>query len=103
MEKIKLEKTLIYRYSVYLNLTESKELKRLVQELLSKCEYEVLNFIEHHFSPVGYTCVWLLGESHLAVHTFPERGTSYVELSSCSKKKNEKFKVLLESQHKYLV
>lgn len=101
MEKIKLEKKLIYHYSTYLDLTESKELKHFIQELLSKCEYQVLNFIEHHFSPMGYTCVWLLAESHLALHTFPESRTSYVELSSCSKEKNEKFKLLLENQYKF--
>lgn len=43
----------------------------------------MLRVIEHHFEPQGYTALWLLGESHLAVHTFPEHGISYLELSSC--------------------
>lgn len=39
---------------------------------------------EHHFSPQGYTALWLLSESHFAVHTFPEFGRTYIELSSCN-------------------
>ena len=31
-----------------------------------------------------YTKLWLLGESHLALHTFPEENKDYVELSSCN-------------------
>jgi S-adenosylmethionine/arginine decarboxylase-like enzyme len=28
--------------------------------------------------------LYLLGESHFAIHTFPEHGKSYIELSSCN-------------------
>lgn len=35
------------------------------------------------FSPFGYTCVFLLAESHFAIHTFPEEGKTYLELTSC--------------------
>ncbi len=98
MEELKQDKSLIHRYATYLRVTEPEELKYMGHELLSKCNYEVLNFVEHHFQPVGYTCIWLLGESHLAIHTFPEKETSYLELSSCNKEKNEKFKVLLETR-----
>lgn len=98
MEHKTLETSLIHNYTTHLSITEPEELKKLANELLEKCEYQVLNFMEHHFSPVGYTCIWLLGESHLAIHTFPENNTSYLELSSCSKEKNEKFRVLLETK-----
>ena len=46
--------------------------------------FKILGFVEHSFEPIGYTGLWLLAESHLAVHTFPERGVTYVELSSCN-------------------
>lgn len=51
--------------------------------MLRRATFNVLNFSEYHFQPAGWTALWLLGESHLAVHTFPEHGTSYLELSSC--------------------
>lgn len=51
--------------------------------MLARATFNVLNFTEYHFEPEGWTALWLLGESHLAIHTFPEHGTSYLELSSC--------------------
>lgn len=53
--------------------------------------FNVLGTLEHRFEPQGYTRVWLLGESHLALHTFPEYGRSYVELSSCNRHMYERF------------
>lgn len=50
---------------------------------------------EHHFSPQGYTCLWLLAESHLALHSFPEEAHTYIELSSCNAGKHRKFVDLL--------
>ena len=46
---------------------------------------------EHPFNPQGYTALWLLSESHFAVHTFPEFGKSYIELSSCNLEYYQKF------------
>lgn len=95
--------TLIHNYAVYLRLTDPEEIKRIFNELLKVCDYQVLNFMEHKFQPVGYTCIWLLGESHLAIHTFPEKDMSYVELSSCSEVKNQKFRKLLETKYESLL
>ena len=40
---------------------------------------------------LGYSALWLLAESHFAVHTFPEERKSYIELSSCVEDKFYKF------------
>lgn len=45
----------------------------------------MLAVTEHRFRPYGYTALWLLGESHFALHTFPECGRTYYEISSCNK------------------
>ncbi len=63
--------------------TDPQRLKTELDAALSCSAFTVLRVAEHHFEPEGYTALWLLGESHLAVHTFPEHGTSYLELSSC--------------------
>lgn len=42
----------------------------------------------HQFSPVGVTGVLVLAESHLAVHTWPEKGYCAIDLFTCGKTNN---------------
>ncbi len=87
---------LIDNYRAWVKETNPEVLKPLMTSWLEKCGFQVLNHTEHYFQPHGYTCLWLLGESHLAIHTFPEKDTCYVELSSCNSSKNQQFKSLLK-------
>ena len=64
---------------------DTNQLKAHFENILEKCGFGILGYVEHHFDPHGYTGLWLLSESHFAVHTFPEEGKMYVELSSCVK------------------
>lgn len=50
---------------------------------LEAAGFTILDKVEHFFNPQGWTVLYLLAESHLAIHTFPEQGKAYVELSSC--------------------
>ena len=82
----------LYNFKCWINESDPKKLKSLGLQLLEECDFEVLGFMDHHFQPQGYTCIWLLGESHLAIHTYPEHNRSYIELTSCVLEKNEAFK-----------
>ena len=75
----------IDNYNTWIEDSDHDRVKSQVEEILISAGFSVLNFMEHHFSPQGYTAVWLLAESHCALHTFPEAGKSYVELSSCNR------------------
>lgn len=74
----------IYNLSGWIKETNPNKLKNNYSDLLGLSGFEILNFQEHYFEPIGYTALWLLGESHFAVHTFPEENKSYFELSSCN-------------------
>jgi len=71
-------------------------LKETFQNYLEQVEFVILNCSDHHFPVQGYTAFWLLAESHLAIHTFPDKGWSYIELSSCNQLKSKNFKELVE-------
>ena len=43
----------------------------------------ILNSIMHQFDGGGFTGLVLLGESHAAIHTWPEHGMAWVELATC--------------------
>lgn len=71
------------KWSCWITETRPDKLQRIYEGLLSDSGFCVLNSVKHSFSPYGFTALYLLSESHLAIHTFPERGKTYVELSSC--------------------
>lgn len=84
----------IYNFTDWIKNVDTALLFHGLSELLEQSGYTIINYIDHNFSPKGYTCVWLLAESHLAIHTFPEANKTYIELSSCNNLMNEKFKQL---------
>lgn len=87
----------IYSFKNWIENIDPDFLKVKYKEALEQAGFTILQFSEHYFPIQGYTCFWLLGESHLAIHTFPEEGKSYIELSSCNEYKLEKFKKFLEA------
>jgi S-adenosylmethionine decarboxylase len=95
---MKMVKTSIYNLRFWLLETDASLLKEHLHKFLSEAGYGIVGFSEHQFQPQGYTAIWLLSESHLALHTYPEEERSYVELSGCSKEMNERFKSLCHLQ-----
>lgn len=77
-------KAKIDNYTTWIDQVDHEELKPAIEKVLVQSGFTILNFMEHQFEPQGYTAVWLLAESHCALHTFPEASQSYIELSSCN-------------------
>lgn len=74
----------IDNFSSWVHLSDATRLKKDIETLVVESGFTILNFMEHHFKPQGYTALWLLAESHCALHTFPEEGKAYIEISSCN-------------------
>lgn len=81
----------VYNFQQWISETDPTRLKNEFIELLEISGYHILNFMEHNFPNGGYTCLWLLAESHLAIHTFIADKKTYIELSGCNKAMNESF------------
>ena len=71
---------------------DARYLKHTLRAMADAAEFTILGYMDEAFTPYGYTGLWLLAESHLALHTFPEHNTAYIELSSCNKDKHAIFK-----------
>lgn len=84
-------KAKIWNHSEWITETDPDALRRGFGGKLRGAGFKVLYFVDYHFEPQGYTALWLLGESHFAVHTFPEFGRTYIELSSCNREYFAKF------------
>ena len=75
----------MFSFSSWITETDPKALFLQFSEMLKKSGFGIENVIEKHFEPFGYTALFLLSESHFAIHTFPEEKQTYIELTSCVK------------------
>lgn len=81
----------MYNISSWINETNPEVLIQYCMVLLAKSGFKILQVIDNHFEPQGYTALFLLAESHFAIHTFPEKGQTYIELTSCAKEPFDAF------------
>lgn len=68
-------------------INDHELLKSKCSELLEEFQMKTLGVNEHAFQPHGYTLLFLLSESHLSLHSWPEYNTLKMDLFTCSSKK----------------
>jgi len=85
----------IWNFSTWVRETDPAKLAETFDKRLHAAGFTILDMTQHHFEPMGWTGLWMLAESHFAIHTFPEENRTYIELSSCNGKKHEKFMQLV--------
>jgi S-adenosylmethionine decarboxylase len=56
---------------------------RVLRKAADECGATILNVMSHKFDPQGVTAILLLSESHISVHTFPEKGTAAFDIYTC--------------------
>ena len=65
-------------------LNDAKRLKKILREISKVCKLTVLRTSTHQFEPYGVTSLFLLSESHLSIHTWPEHGKFAMDVYSCN-------------------
>lgn len=71
------------------NITNTKllnsklELKLMCKNICIENNFTILGEVDHEFQPQGCSFVLLLSESHLSVHTFPEKNHLAFDLYTC--------------------
>ena len=76
------------------NITNTKllnsklELKLMCKNICIENNFTILGEVDHEFHPQGCSFVLLLSESHLSVHTFPERNYLAFDLYTCRQYEN---------------
>ena len=86
-------------FSTWIKYSNDITQKEEIADLLVEAGFSILNYMEHPFEPQGFTALWLLAESHCALHTFPEEKKTYVELTSCNIPMFVKFVQLFHQQY----
>ena len=64
-------------------LNNVEGMTRLLDRMCDKYNYTILHKNTHLFSPFGVTLLYMLSESHLSIHTFPEKGYAAFDLYTC--------------------
>lgn len=64
-------------------LNHADRLKELLIEAAKSCGATVLSVQSKQFEPQGATVLVLLSESHLSIHTYPEKGFAALDCYTC--------------------
>lgn len=58
-------------------------IEQLLFKVATECKATFLNTISHKFEPQGVTAVTLLAESHISIHTWPEKKVAVCDIFTC--------------------
>lgn len=64
-------------------LDDEKFVRDIVYQASIKCKSTLLALHSHKFDPQGVTCVAMLAESHISIHTWPELGMAVCDVFTC--------------------
>lgn len=64
-------------------LNNSTELNNMLKAICKKYDFQILNEVQHIFEPIGCSILFLLSESHLSIHTFPEKNHMSFDIYTC--------------------
>ena len=84
-------------------LDDEKFVRDIVYQTSLKCNSTLLALNSHKFEPQGVTCVAMLAESHISIHTWPELGMAVCDIFTCGdhtkpKKGVEYMKLMFDAQ-----
>ena len=84
-------KAIMYNYNKWIKYEKEEIIVPKLEEMIRKSGFTIIKKVEHYYEEQGYTGLWLLAESHFAIHTFPEEDKIYIEISSCVKEYFDRF------------
>ncbi|MBX3157796.1 MAG: adenosylmethionine decarboxylase [Deltaproteobacteria bacterium] len=66
-------------------LADRRAVVALLDRIVAAMDLHVISTAVHQFpAPGGITAIYLLSESHLAIHTFPESATATLNVYCCT-------------------
>ncbi len=63
-------------------------LERALAAGIAAGKFTLLEMTSARFQPQGATAAAIVGESHLAIHTWPEERKLFIDVASCSTREN---------------
>ena len=64
-------------------LDDEEFIRMLLYRATKECKSTLLNLATQKFNPQGVTGVAMLAESHISIHTWPEKGMAVCDVFTC--------------------
>lgn len=64
-------------------LNDSKFISTSLRQAVEHANATLIQEVKYEFTPQGITAVCLLSESHISIHTWPEKGYAAVDIFTC--------------------
>jgi|TARA_Y100000310_G_scaffold82293_1_gene78886 spermidine synthase len=81
-------------------LLDKSLLKLKLKKLIQKTDFKIIKECSYKFRGKGITEIFLITESHIAIHTWPENNSLNLDIFTCNIKKNNKATRLFEDMRK---
>jgi S-adenosylmethionine decarboxylase len=81
-------------------LNNIDKLKYVLKQICIDNDFQILNDMQYKFEPIGCSIIFLLSESHLSIHTFPEKNHMSFDIYTCRQYKDN---VVYNSIFQYLI
>ena len=64
-------------------LNDSEFIRTSLSQAVEHANATLIEEVKYEFTPQGITAVCLLSESHISIHTWPEKGYAAVDIFTC--------------------
>lgn len=75
-------------------IAKKRIVKKILDRAISKVRFNAFASLYHQFKPYGVSCVYLLRNSHLSLHSWPEKNYFALDVFSCDKDEKKVFRFL---------
>ena len=72
-------------FDIEMNLEKKENLDKEFEQLIKELNLGIVSECFHNFIPTGFTCIFILSQSHLSFHSWPELKYLNIDLMSCEK------------------
>ncbi|HOK55834.1 MAG TPA: adenosylmethionine decarboxylase [bacterium] len=76
----------LYECSDFNILNSPEKIKKILLKAVEKSKATLIDVKIHKFSPVGVSGFALISESHISIHTWPEKKYAGVDIYTCGEK-----------------
>jgi S-adenosylmethionine decarboxylase len=85
---LEINELLVDLYGCQGNIDDGRFLRKTLEEAAKSVKSKIIRRVTQRFSPTGVTVILILAETHISIHTWPEKGYAALDIFICGEEKN---------------